>query len=144
MTTIPTTPPDWNPTPISEHVRRVELLISNLLRVGVGLSVLLIATGTVVSFARHPAFLRSSKELHQLVHPQAPFPHTLQGVATGLKRCDGQAIVALGLILLIATPVMRVLISVIAFLQEHDRLYTFITLTVFCLLMLSMLLGAVE
>ena len=136
--------PDWQPTPISEHAHRVELLISNLLRVGVAASVLLIAAGTLVSFLHHPAYWKSSDELHQLIHPRAPFPHTLRGVIAGLRSIDGQSIVALGLLVLIATPVMRVLISVIAFLQEHDRLYTMITLLVFCLLILSMVLGAVE
>ncbi|HVT30702.1 MAG TPA: DUF1634 domain-containing protein [Lacipirellulaceae bacterium] len=144
MTTVSATPPDWKPTPVSEHVRRVELLISNLLRIGVGVSIALIAIGTVVSFVHHPAYWKSSKELQTLVHPVAPFPHTLHGVLEGLRGFDGQAIVALGLLVLIATPVMRVLVSVVAFLQEHDRLYTAITLLVFCLLMLALFLGAVE
>jgi len=130
--------------PVSEHVRRVELLISNLLRVGVALSVLLIAAGTFVSFIHHPDYWKSSDELHQLVHPSAPFPHSLRGVAAGLRHFNGQSIVALGLLVLIATPVMRVLVSVVAFLQEHDRLYTLITMVVFCLLILSLVLGAVE
>ncbi|HEX5471243.1 MAG TPA: DUF1634 domain-containing protein [Lacipirellulaceae bacterium] len=144
MTTAPTTPPVWKATPVSDHVRRVELLISNLLRIGVGLSIALIALGTAVSFVHHPAYYKSSAELKPLVQPVAPFPHSLRGVAAGLRQFEGQAIVALGLLVLIATPVMRVLVSVIAFIQEHDRLYTFITLTVFCLLMLALLLGAVE
>ncbi len=65
-------------------------------------------------------------------------------MAAGLRHFNGQSIVALGLLVLIATPVMRVLVSVVAFLQEHDRLYTLITMVVFCLLILSLVLGAVE
>jgi uncharacterized membrane protein len=137
-------PPDWKPTPISDHVRRVELLISNLLRVGVAASILLVMAGTVVTFIGHPDYLKSRHVLPALVRPQAPFPHSVVGVIAGLRRFDGQSIVALGLLVLIATPIMRVLVSIVAFLREHDRLYTLITLVVFCLLILSMVLGAVE
>jgi uncharacterized membrane protein len=65
-------------------------------------------------------------------------------VARGLQALQGDAIVTLGLLLLIATPVVRVGISILAFVYERDRVYTFITLTVFCLLILSFFLGKVE
>jgi uncharacterized membrane protein len=57
---------------------------------------------------------------------------------------QGEALVTAGLLLLIATPVIRVGVSIFAFIYQHDRLYTFITATVFCLLLLSFVLGKVE
>lgn len=40
---------------------------------------------------------------------------------------DGAAIIQLGVIVLIATPVIRVAFSAISFLIERDYLYVFIT-----------------
>jgi len=125
-------------------MRRVELVISDLLRVGVAISLALIVVGSIVTFVRHPAYLSTPDELAGLTQPQEMLPHSLGEVAAGLRDFRGQAIVALGLLVLIATPMMRVAVSIVAFILAGDRLYTFITLAVFCLLMLSLALGAVE
>ena len=126
------------------RVRRVELLISNLLRLGVIVSLLLICTGTVLSFAHHPDYVSSPQSLHHLTEPGAAFPHTQQQIVSGVLAGRGQAIVMLGLVVLIATPVLRVAISVLAFIYQRDTVFTLITLTVLGLLILSFVLGKVE
>jgi uncharacterized membrane protein len=131
-------------TSMEERVRRVELLISDLLRSGVLISLTLITVGTVVSFIHHPEYLSSSTALQRLTAPGAAFPHTLFDVWSSLKDLQGQAIVTVGLLLLIATPVIRVAVSIFAFIYQHDRTYTVITLVVLCLLLLSFVLGKVE
>ena len=55
----------------------------------------------------------------------------------------GEAIVTLGLLVLMATPVMRVAVSVVAFIRHRDRTYALITVAVLCLLLLSLVLGRV-
>jgi uncharacterized membrane protein len=127
-----------------ERVRRVELLISNLLRAGVLISFTLIVVGTITSFIRHPEYLTNPSALQHLTQPEAAFPHTLHDLAADLQKLRGPAIVALGLLFLIATPVIRVGVSIFAFIYERDRIYTFITAVVFCLLLLSFVLGKVE
>jgi hypothetical protein len=62
-------------------------------------------------------------------------------VASGVLHLQGQAIVALGLVLLVATPVLRVAVSILAFAYQRDRAFILITSLVFLLLMLSFLLG---
>jgi uncharacterized membrane protein len=69
------------------------------------------------------------------------FPHTLRQVGSGLLVLQPQAFVALGLLLLIATPVVRVAASIIAFALEHDWRYVAITCVVLAVLLLSFLLG---
>lgn len=69
------------------------------------------------------------------------FPHSLQEVWAGLLGLHPQAFIALGLLLLIATPVLRVAASVVAFAIERDRLYVVITLVVLAILITSFLLG---
>lgn len=69
------------------------------------------------------------------------FPHTLATVWVGLLTLEPQAIIVLGLMLLIATPVLRVAVSVIAFGLEQDMRYVIITLIVLAILITSFLLG---
>jgi uncharacterized membrane protein len=129
---------------MEERVRKVELLISNLLRMGVILSLALVVFGTVVSFTQHPEFLSERSFFGGSSAPRSPILHSLSNVGAGLMAFKGEAIVTLGILLLIATPVIRVGVSIFAFIYQRDRLYTLITATVFCLLLLSFVLGKVE
>ena len=54
-----------------------------------------------------------------------------------LAALEPAAIVQLGLLALLATPVARVAASVVGFTLEHDRLYTAITLAVLLILLTS-------
>jgi len=137
--------PEFSPElEVEERVRKVEVLISNLLRTGVIFSLGLIVLGTVVSFAQHPEYLTERFSVGSASAPRTAILHSLSDVAAGLKAFNGEAIVTLGILLLIATPVVRVGVSIFAFIYQRDRLYTFITATVFCLLLLSFVLGKVE
>ena len=127
-----------------ERVRRVEILISQLLRLGIAASLALIAAGTFMSFLHHPDYLSSSDALLRLTKPGAAFPHTWHDVAAGLSALHGQSIVIIGLLLLIATPVIRVAVSILGFVYQGDRVFTLITTIVLCLLLLSFALGKVE
>ncbi len=69
------------------------------------------------------------------------FPVTLSQIAAGLLVWQPQAVIMLGLLLLIATPIIRVVASMVAFSFERDRKYVIITLLVLAILMLSLLLG---
>ena len=125
-------------------MRRLELLISRLLQVGVMASVALIVIGTIITFVQHPDYLSSSTVLDCAVGPGATFPHEFDALLASLRQMRGEAIVTLGLLVLIATPVMRVAVSAIAFIQHRDRTYALITAAVLCLLLLSLVLGRVE
>lgn len=127
-----------------ERVRRVELLISNLLRTGVLVSLALVVIGTVMTFVHHLDYFASPADLSRLVEPGAAFPHSVSDVIEGIRLFRGQAIVTLGLLLLIATPVMRVAVSIFAFIYQDDWTFTCITALVLLLLLLSFFLGAVE
>ena len=127
-----------------ERVRRVELIISSLLRAGVLGSLALVVLGTVLTLAHHLEYFASPADLSRLVQPGAAFPHSTRDVFEGVRLLSGQAIVTAGLLLLIVTPVMRVAVSIFAFIYQGDRTFTLITALVLLLLLLSFFLGAVE
>jgi uncharacterized membrane protein len=133
-----------SPAAKPDAVRAVEILISNLLRIGVVASLLIVVLGVVLTFVHHPEYLRSHEALGRLLSGNAEFPHTMGEVWSGILTLHGRSVVIAGLLLLIATPVMRVGVSVFAFLYEKDRVFAVITTVVFLLLLLSFFLGKVE
>ncbi len=135
---------DKSPMQRADAVRRVELLLSRLLRAGVVVSLLTVVTGLVMSFARHPDYSRSVEALERLTHPDTAMARSLGDVWRGIAEGRGQAVTALGLLLLIATPVVRVAASVVAYLVERDWTYAIITGIVLALLVVSFVIGKVE
>lgn len=124
--------------------RWIDLAISRVLRTGVLLSIAVIATGMLVTFIHHPSYFSSRPALGTLTSATESYPRTLGSVVEGAMDGRGQAIISLGVLLLIATPVARVALSIIIFAIEHDRLYVLITTAVLLLLILSFVLGGIE
>jgi Protein of unknown function (DUF1634) len=66
-------------------------------------------------------------------------PTDFSGVLAGIGALRPIAIAQAGLLVLVATPVSRVAVSLVAFLLERDRLYAAITAAVLGLLLFSLL-----
>jgi uncharacterized membrane protein len=126
------------------RVHQVELIISTLLRVGVASSLSIVILGTILSFSHHPDYTSSPAELTRLTQPGAAFPRSVSQVISGVMRLEGRAVVTVGLLLLIATPVMRVGVSVFIFVHQRDWTFVTITSVVLLLLLLSFALGRAE
>jgi uncharacterized membrane protein len=133
--------PREEPGPQAEKVRRTEVAISMLLRIGVVVSVAVIVAGLIVSFGRHRAYRVSSGVRDQILHGHSQFPHTIGALISGLAAGQGQALVALGLLLLLLTPIARVAVSIVAFVYQRDRTYVFIAGFVLAVLVTSFFLG---
>lgn len=71
--------------------------------------------------------------------PGGTAPTDFGGVPAGLLALRPEAIAQLGLLVLIATPVLRVATSVVVFLLEGDGLYAAVTLVVLGILLASLL-----
>jgi len=127
----------------AEPIGKIELLIRWLLRVGVVTSLSMVFIGLLLMFIHHPSYLVSMVDLQRLTSPGAAFPHTLREVVNGLMFGRGQAVVAVGLLLLIVTPIMRVAVSIIAFAVQRDRAFVFITSVVLIILIISFVLGSI-
>ena len=75
---------------------------------------------------------------------QAAYPTTIQTVLQGVIELKPFAVIELGLLLLMATPICRVMVSIGGFISEKDKKYVLITSLVLMVLFLSQLIGSLE
>lgn len=120
-----------------------ELLISHLLRSGVVLSLTMVTLGMMLTFVHHPDYFSSAQALQRLTAPEHG-PHDLGEVLEDAGHARGEAFVMVGLLVLMATPVLRVALSLLVFGRRRDRAYVAVTSGVLSLLLLSFLLGRGE
>ncbi|HZU01288.1 MAG TPA: TSUP family transporter [Ktedonobacteraceae bacterium] len=107
---------------------KTNLLIGTILQGGVILSAAVIVMGLILMSLQPNKFA---------VQTLLTFPQTFGQVGAGLRTLEPQAVIALGLLLLIATPVMRVAVSIVAFAVERDWRYVVLTLIVLAILLFS-------
>jgi uncharacterized membrane protein len=115
----------------------MQTIIGWILRAGVAVSMVLVFIGGVFFVYRHGHSVPDYKTFQGV----PVFIQSLGGILNGVITFKGQAIIQLGIILLIATPVIRVAFSAVGFLLEKDYLYTFITLIVLLIILASMISG---
>lgn len=124
----------------------VEEIIGWILRVGVSASAICILLGVIILFLTgDTGYGATFHDLTQLTHYSSGgggrFPTTPGDVIAGLAQFKPYALIALGLLLLILTPVIRVAASIVIFLLERDYAYVVITAFVLLVLIVSFLLG---
>ena len=112
---------------------RVEVLIGMLLRIGVFVSAFVVFIGAILFFYEHAASPLTFSVF-------AGEPHALRNVfsiVSSAWHLNGVAVIQFGIILLIATPIARVLFSLIAFYIEKDWMYVLLTFIVLSILIYS-------
>jgi uncharacterized membrane protein len=114
--------------------RKVEDLIGNLLRTGVLLSAFVVFCGGVVYLARHG----NEPADYRVFHGEPSDLRTIPGVLREALSFQGRGIIQLGLLLLIATPVARVGLSILGFAAERDRMYVGFAAIVLVILLYSL------
>ena len=114
---------------------KVESIIGQLLRAGVLLAALVVLIGGIL-YLREAA--HQARDYHTF-HGVTEQLKTIPGVVHGASSFDALSVIQLGLLLLIATPIARVVFSVVAFGLEHDWLYVSLTLVVLGVLLFSIL-----
>lgn len=114
--------------------RRVERIVGTLLRTGVMLSAAVVLVGAIMFLIQHGG----DRFDFRTFQPKTAEISTLGGILREAAAFHSRGIIQLGLLLLIATPVARVLFSVFAFALEKDRVYVGITLVVLAILVYSM------
>jgi len=115
-------------------------VVGNALRVGVVSSAVIILFGTALLMANKGLSTMSN----DLTYNNGQVPHgsfniSLSGLFNGLASLQPYSIIELGVIVLLATPLARVIISVFLFAAEGDKIFVYITAVVLILLLFSML-----
>ncbi len=113
---------------------QVERFVGNLLRYGVLSAALVALIGGVFYLARFGA---TPVHYHEF-KGEPPRLTSVAGVLGGVLALDPRAVIQLGLLLLIATPIVRVAFSLVAFIRQRDRTYVVITAIVLAVLLYSL------
>ncbi len=114
---------------------RLELIIGNLLRIGVVAAALVVLAGGILYLLKYGG----QRIDYGTFHAEPANLRSLSGIVHGAAAGQSMAIMQFGLLLLIATPVARVVFSAFGFLQERDYRYVVITLIVLAVLLYSLL-----
>lgn len=125
------------PLSTSWNDERVQQLIGRLLRWGVMISAAVVLSGAAVYLTRYGM----TRHDYSQFHGEPATLHSPTGIISGLFHGSSRDWIQLGLLLLIATPVVRVAFSVGAFLVEGDLLYVGVTMVVFVVLIYSLFAG---
>lgn len=116
----------------------MDKIMAVLLRTGVLLAAGLVFVGGIVFLMRHPQPTTN----YRVFQGEPEELRTIQGILREAGHLRGRGLIQLGLLVLIATPVARVLFSVFAFLYERDWIYVAVTIVVLSLLVYSLIFAS--
>lgn len=116
------------------YEQRTEIIIANLLRAGVLAAAVVVISGAAFYLGAHPG----ARVDYRTFRAEPEELRTLHGIVRAAFSGESRAIMQLGLLLLIATPIVRVMFSIFAFAMEGDRMYVWFTLIVLAVLLYSL------
>ena len=114
--------------------RRVESSVGNLLRVGVIVAGSIVLAGGLIFLVRHG----TEPANYRVFRGEPSDLRRLSGIVRGAIALRGRAIIQLGILLLIATPIARVAFAMFGFAKEKDRTYVLFTGIVLVILLYSL------
>ena len=114
--------------------RQLDSIIATILQGGVVLAALIVLAGGGLYLYRHGSAVPDFR----VFRGEPSDLRSLTGIFADMAPFRSRGIIQLGLIVLIATPVMRVAFCLFAFLLQRDRLYILVTLFVLTLLLISL------
>ena len=116
----------------SEADLKMELSISRMLRVGVSLAGLVVLIGSGLYLAQAHGVVPDYRHFHGIASPADRLPPLFD-----MHHPDSRSIIHLGILLLIATPILRVAFCVYSFAKQRDKLYVAISTIVLTVLLYS-------
>lgn len=114
----------------------VQLILGTLLRVGVVLSTSIVLLGGIIYLGGQSG---QAVSYETFLPDQNPYT-SVAGILKGLIRLEGLAVIQFGVLLLIFTPIARIVFSIFSFLMEKDYMYVIIGLLVLCIILTSLYL----
>ena len=114
----------------------IQVFIGHVLRIGALTASLVTLVGGLIYLINHGK--QSVPDLRNFKGAQTTLT-SFKVIWEGLFSLDPVSIIQWGVILLIATPIMRVILSLFSFAIERDKLYVCMTLIVLCIILFNML-----
>jgi uncharacterized membrane protein len=111
--------------------------IANILRYGVVLSSVVLASGLALALLAPPAGAPGTLQQALAANFGAP-TLGVSALIAGIAGGSAVGVLQLGLLILIATPITRVAASVLLFLKEKDMLYVGVTMLVLAMLVFAL------
>ena len=112
----------------------VEEVMGNLLRAGVSLAAAVALLGGIFYLIRY----HSTSPGYRVFRGEPADLRSVSGILADAMELRSRGLIQLGLLLLVATPVARVVFSVFAFARQHDLTYVVLTLIVLAVLIYSL------
>lgn len=113
---------------------RIERVISILLRTGLVMASLLVLIGGVLYLLQHGGDLPQ----YRYFHGEPAEMKSLAGILDSALNLESRGIIQLGLLLLIFTPISRVIFAALAFLFRKDYLYAGVSIFVLAVLIFNL------
>ena len=117
----------------SEADLKMEIAISRMLRAGVSLAAFVVLVGEILYLWRAHGVQTDYRFFHGIPSPADQFAPVFEGV----RHLDSRSIIRLGILLLIATPIMRVAYCVFGFAAQKDKIYVVVSSIVLMVLLYS-------
>jgi uncharacterized membrane protein len=115
----------------------MQLLLGQVLRAGTVVSISIVFAGGIFYLYRHGLSVVNYKTFKGV----PDFLQHFRGIMASVFHLNAPAVMQLGIMLLIATPILRVAFSAIGFVLEKDYLYVGISLLVLFIIFMSMING---
>jgi uncharacterized membrane protein len=123
------------PDSVAAEETAVERMVSFVLRGGVLAAAAVTAAGGALYLARHG----NEPVDYRAFNGEPASLRSLAGIVRGAAAGRSEWIIAVGLLLLIATPIARVAVLFGLFTRERDRLYMAVSAIVLAVLLMSLL-----
>jgi uncharacterized membrane protein len=115
----------------------IQVILGTLLRVGVIISMSIVLLGGIIFLIHNKGVITDYK----VFKPELAKFSSIAAIFKGLLTFQGDAIVQFGVLMLIFTPVARIVFAVFSFLIEKDYLYVLIGLIILAILDISLNCG---
>jgi uncharacterized membrane protein len=116
---------------------QVEKIIGHILQIGVMVAASIVLLGGIFYLSRYGSALPH----YDIFHGEPADLQSASGIMKSVFSFHARGFIQFGVLLLIATPIARVIFSIIAFTLQRDRIYIFVTLIVMGVLFYSLFGG---
>lgn len=111
--------------------QRLEIAMGHMLRIGVTVAAVVVLAGGILYLFQSQGTPPDYQHFHGA---PAAYEH-IASIIAGVSHFDSRSLIEFGILLLIATPICRVIFGVIGFALLKDRLYAAISLVVLIVLL---------